>query len=117
MEIKKYTARKVQTKGKDDAYWVLEFRHPLIKDTNGKSGKKIRKGLGTKDSDKAQDLVQQMNTLLSDISYWEPSARHLAEQKFDSAIVDIFYEGINYLLKDYEAIRSSVIPLKTKDEG
>ncbi len=111
-----YTARKLQPKGKESS-WVLEFRHPLIKDTSGKSGKKIRKGLGTKDEAKAEALVQQMNTLLSNVSYWEPSARHVAEQQFEQAIVDIFYEGINYLLKDYESIRNNVIPVKTKESG
>lgn len=113
---KMYTARKLQPKGKESS-WVLEFRHPLIKDTAGKSGRKIRKGLGTKDELRAEELVQQMNILLTDTSYWELSARHLAEQKFESAIVDAFYEGINYLLKDYESIRNEVIQLKTKQAG
>ncbi|MBN9483652.1 MAG: hypothetical protein BGO70_14310 [Bacteroidetes bacterium 43-93] len=117
MDVKKYTARKLQPKSKSDAFWVLEFRHPLIKDSSGKTGKKIRKGLGTKDEVKAEELVQQMNTLLSDAQYWEPSARQLAQQRLDASIVDIFYEGVNYLLKDYESVRNGILPIKNRESG
>ena len=116
MEAKIYTARKLQPKGKDSS-WVLEFRHPVIMDSSGKSGKKIRKGLGTKDELKAEELIRQMNVLLGDKTYWEPSAKQVAEQNFDSDIVAIFYEGFRYLVTDYDAIRERILPLKTKQEG
>ncbi|HMG68613.1 MAG TPA: hypothetical protein VK588_13035 [Chitinophagaceae bacterium] len=115
MEPKTYTARKLKPNGKES--WVLEFRHPLLKDPSGKNGKKIRKGLGTKVEPEADELVRQMNILLSDETYWQPSSRQQAEDKFNSGIVNAFYEGIEYTLIDYDKIREERIPLKTKQDG
>lgn len=117
MENKRiYTARKLKPTGKDS--WVMEFRHPLSKDVSGKTGKKIRKGLGTKDEIEAEKLVQQMNLLLSDDTYWQPSARLSAQDKFNVGIVNAFYDEIdNYILPNYEKIRETKIPLKTKADG
>jgi GTPase SAR1 family protein len=112
---KHYTARKLKPVGKET--WVLEFRHPLLKDNSGKIGRKVRKGLGTKDDSLAQNLVDQMNQLLSNETYWQPASREQALEKFDSGIVNAFYEGIDYVLQDYEKIREKIIPLYTKKEG
>lgn len=115
MEKTHHTARKV--KPKDRESWVIEFRHPLLKDSAGKSGKKIRKGLGTQDESIAEELVQQMNVILSSESLWNAGAKSIALSKFNPGIVEAFYSEIEYLLQDYEKIRESIIPLKTPSDG
>ena len=45
--------------------WAVEFRHPVLKDREGKQGRKIRRGLGT-DQDAAQIIVDDLNGLLAD---------------------------------------------------
>jgi hypothetical protein len=73
MEKKFYTARKILPAGRNG--WVIEFRHPLVKDDRGKPGRKIRRGLGTNISEKANELVQQMNVLLSSEEYWSSAGK------------------------------------------
>lgn len=60
-----------------------------------KPAKKVRRGLGTILEDEANNLVEQMNTLLSVEEYWLPGSYLLAKDKFDGGIVDAFYDGWN----------------------
>jgi len=110
-----YTARKVQPKGKES--FVIEFRHPVLLGPNGKRGRKIRKGLGTRDENDAQLLVNQMNEILSDKVFWNPAGRLLAMNKYDVGIVNAFYEGVDNQVQDYEKMREGRIPLKTHADG
>jgi hypothetical protein len=115
MEKKYYSARKIKPTNRDG--WVIEFRHPLLKDPRGKIGRKIRRGLGTPNEIEAEALVQQMNALLSDESYWDPSARNLAKEVFPEGIVNAFYDEVEYIVQDYKLRREEVLPLKTpKDD-
>lgn len=116
MEKRYYSARKIKPANREG--WIIEFRHPLIKDSQGKTGKKIRKGLGTSYESEAETLVQQMNSLLSDESYWHPSAKRRAiDEGLNEGIVNAFYSEVEYIIQNYENLRSKVIPLKTRDEG
>ena len=116
MEKKYYSARKIKPANREG--WVIEFRHPLVKDSRGKPGKKIRKGLGTSNEDEAENFVQQMNSLLNDESYWQPSSRKKAlDQNFNEGVVNAFYGEIDYILQNYENLRNDAIPLKSSEKG
>jgi energy-coupling factor transporter ATP-binding protein EcfA2 len=115
MEKKFYTARKILPAGRNG--WVIEFRHPLVKDDRGKPGRKIRRGLGTNISEKANELVQQMNVLLSSEEYWSSAGKLNASASFDEGIVNAFYDEIEYLVQNYKQKRDELIPLKSKKDN
>jgi hypothetical protein len=92
--------------------WSIIFRHPVrTEEVTGKPGKRVRRGLGTREREIAEGLVEEMNQLLSEPSYWEVSARSVADQKFDSRIVDIFYYKMVPEEVDHSAIRDEYVPL------
>lgn len=70
--------------------WAVEFRHPVLKDREGKQGRKIRRGLGVNPED-SQAIVDDLNQLLADQSYWSLSEQKRAAREFSSKSVDIFY--------------------------
>src|SRR5260370_14108483 len=65
-----------QSQGREG--WSVIFRHPVLLDrTTGKPGRRVRRGLGTKDEKVAGRLVAELNELLADKLFWEPSSpRH-----------------------------------------
>lgn len=96
--------------------WSIIFRHPVRKDRGtGRPGLRVRQGLGTRDRDEAQRLVEQMNEILGDPTYWEAAARAQAESRFDGRIVDIFYYRLSPEPVDFFSIRESIIPLPPMD--
>src|SRR5207253_9334662 len=54
--------------------WCVLFRHPLRQDREGRP-LRLRLGLGTKDEEEAEQLVAELNVLLSDETYWPLAAR------------------------------------------
>ena len=81
-------------------------------------GVKVRRGLGTGDSEEADALVAELNALLGDESYWNVAERRRAEQRFHHVVVRAFYEPMeNPAGKDPMAIRDEEMPLPGKDEG
>ncbi len=73
-------------------------------------------GLATTDRGIAEQLVEELDQLLSDRSYWQPSARPQAESHFSQRIVEIFYHDLAPEPMDFFAIRDSVIPLPSSAE-
>ncbi len=71
--------------------WCIMFRHPLVRDARQRPVR-VRRGLSTRDDQEAETLVQQMNRLLGDETYWSPAARARAAREFDPRIVAIFYD-------------------------
>jgi hypothetical protein len=113
---KYYTASKSRNQGRDA--WSVIFRHPVRLDTStARPGRRIRRGLGTTDEGEAGRLVDELNELLSSPSMWEPSARALAEDRFDARIVEIFYEGSEAAQTDFAAVREELLALPGTDEG
>ncbi len=116
MEDRPYTASLSRSQGREG--WSAIFRHPVRVDpATGKPGRRVRRGLGTRDSKEARRLVAEMNELLADSSFWESSARPRAEALFDKRVVGIFYyelmpEGI-----DFFELRNSVIPLPSSTDS
>ena len=97
--------------------WSVTFRHPLRNDARGKPGLRIRRGLGTTDDVEADRLVAEMNTLLTDRTWWNAGKRADAERSFSKAIVDAFYDEMQAGREDPEALREELITLPNADDG
>lgn len=97
--------------------WSMTFRHPLRRDTRGKFGLKIRRGLGTADDAEADQLIAQMNILLSDRRWWSADRRSDAEREFAPQIVSAFFDGIEAGRIDTFALRESRLPLPSRSDG
>jgi energy-coupling factor transporter ATP-binding protein EcfA2 len=110
-----YTASK--TRSQDRPGWTMSFRHPLRADTNGAPGRKVRKGLGTTDDAEADRLIEEMNDLLSDPSWWSASKREEAERAFSAVVAAAFYDGIQAGIPDSWSIREDHIRIPGPDEG
>lgn len=114
--MKFYTASKSRNQGRDA--WSVIFRHPARLDVStGKTGRRVRRGLGTSDELEASRLVDQLNELLASPELWEPSARSNTASRFDARIIEIFYEGLEATQVDFQALREGLIPLPTADDG
>lgn len=110
-----YTASKSRDAGRQ--YWTVTFRHPLRTDPKGNRGLKVRRGLGTADDEKAERLVEQLNDLLRNESYWSVSARTRAERRYHPTIVDAFYSGMEVAFSNPTELREAEIPLPTREDG
>lgn len=110
-----YTASLSTTPGRQG--FAVSFRHPLKLDSKGKPGLKMRRGLGTNDKAKAEDLVAQLNLLLQDEAWWTIAKLSEAQKTFDSRIIDAFYDGIQAGMADSFVTRDSIIPLPGKEQG
>jgi ABC-type dipeptide/oligopeptide/nickel transport system ATPase subunit len=97
--------------------WCVIFRHPVCKSPDGRQQLRVRRGLGTRDEVEANSLVAQLNEILADPNYWNPTAKEKAEAKFESRIVAAFYDHISPEKRDGWSERGRVIPLPTKDDG
>ncbi len=97
--------------------WLVEFRHPLRVDKNDKAGKKIRKGLGTTDQAKAEELVGQLNELLANEALWSLGAREEAARLYPAEIIEIFYSEVEPRSIDSRTQRQRVLPLPNDEEG
>lgn len=97
--------------------WAVIFRHPTRIDTNtGRTGLRVRQGLGTADEVEATSLRDQLNELLSDESYWNLSARSEAEKRFHHRVVEIFFHGMEPEENDFGVIRDSFIELPPRSK-
>lgn len=110
-----YTASKSRTQGRPG--WTVSFRHPLRNDTKGRPGLKMRRGLNTTDANEADRLVAEMNTILSDTSWWSVTKRAEAERTFSSTITAAFYDEIQAGRTDSWIERDNHITLPTEIEG
>ena len=110
-----YRATKTQSNNRPG--WSVTFSHPLRTDARGKSGLKMRRGLGTTDVEEAQQLVDQLNELLSDQSWWSPDRRGDAGRQFDSRIVAAFFNEMEIGKIDSRQLRQEVMPLPDPRQG
>jgi energy-coupling factor transporter ATP-binding protein EcfA2 len=114
--MKPYTATKSRNEGRES--WSVIFRHPARLDVStGKPGRRVRRGLGTADEAEATRLIEQLNEILRTEELWEPASRATATGRFDSRVIEIFYEGLEATRVDFSALRESLIPLPTASNG
>lgn len=97
--------------------WSVIFRHPLRRDARGKLGLKVRRGLNTSDDQQADEMVNQLNALLSDRRWWSADRRSEAEREFAPQIVSAFFDGIEAGRLDTTRLRDARIPLPGREEG
>ena len=115
MTSKVYKASKTRSQNRPG--WSVTFSHPRRTDTRGKFGLKVRRGLGTKDDAKADRLVEQLNELLANSSWWSLDRRAEAEQQFDSVVVAAFFDNMEAGRVDSKKLREDMIPLPTPEDG
>ncbi len=115
MSDARYTAAKVRSK--EGATWVLTFRHPLKTDQRGKPGRKMRRSAGTTDEVRAEQLREQLNTLLSDEGWFSADRQAAAAELFDDVVVRAFYEDITTPTVRSFDVRGQKIPLPSKEDG
>src|SRR5258708_31299358 len=73
--------------------WSVSFRHPLRNDARGRPGLKMRRGLGTSDEADAEAMVAEMNTILSDQTWWNAAKRQEAVLRFSKPVIEaVYYE-------------------------
>lgn len=97
--------------------WSVTFSHPRRSDARGKFGLKVRRGLGTTDDAEADRLVEQVNVLLSDESWWSLDRRVDAALQFDPVVVSAFFDGIEAGALSAKDLRERIIPLPAQEEG
>jgi hypothetical protein len=110
-----YTAAAKQNPGRQA--WLVEFRHPLRLYAGDKPGKKTRKGLGTKDRDRADLLVSQLNDLLANSALWSLGARGEAEKRYEPEVIEIFYGEIEPRALDARPLRDKLLPMPAPNDG
>ena len=110
-----YVASKSRTQNRPG--WSISFRHPLRTDTKGKPGLKMRRGLGTDDEQVAEKLVEQMNEILADESWWNAAKRGEAATRFHKVVVDAFFDEIQAGRLSLESVREAEIPLPGSEQG
>ncbi len=111
--MKYYRASKSRSQGRDS--WTVIFRHPVRLDASGKPGRRVRRGLGTREEAEADRLVEEVNELLQSQELWEPAARAALEGRLDKRSLDIFYDGIEPSTHDPELLRDELLPLPSAD--
>lgn len=84
-----YSSRIV--KGKNN--FIVEFRHPLLQDSKGNYGRKVRKGVGL-DEHQANQVNKDLNHLLNSEDLWVESIDSIVKRGIDSKAVDIFFSNI-----------------------
>ena len=110
MVTTRYSASLSQTQGRSG--FSIIFRHPARRDdASGKSGVRVRRGLGTRDEAEAERLRSELNVLLGDPEYHNAAARPEAERRFDPRVVDIFFDKMMPEETDFTALRETAIPL------
>lgn len=115
MTSRRYTATKTRSQNRPG--WSITFRHPRRSDARGKPGLKVRRGLGTSDDAEADRLVEQLNHLLADESWWSLARRSDAEHQFDNIVVSAFFDGIEVgKVKSIEH-RETILPMPTPKDG
>ncbi len=97
--------------------WCVIFSHPLKTRKDGQPGLRARKGLGTTDKEDAQAMVDQLNQLLSDRTYWNPTERSRAERNFSEKVIAAFYDELLPEERDPWVVRDGVIPIPGKEDG
>lgn len=113
---KRFTATLSRSQGRNS--WAVIFRHPVRIDPNtGKTGLRVRQGLGTTDDAEANQLKDQLNQLLGDESFWNISSKSDAAARLHKRVVEIFYYGMEPEESDFPAIREAIIALPNSKDS
>jgi len=97
--------------------WSVTFRHPRRCDARGRYGLRVRRGLGTTDEAEADRIVNDLNILLGDDSWWSPDRRADAGQRLDPIAVAAFFDDIEAAVVSSRDLRNQFIRLPGPDDG
>ena len=109
MSERRYSASLSQSQGRSG--FSIIFRHPARRDAADKPGVRVRRGLGTRDRVEAERLRNELNEILGRPRYHTPAARADAEHRFDSRVVEIFYDKMIPEQINFTQVRERAIPL------
>ncbi len=111
MPRQRYSASLSRTQGRSG--FSIIFRHPVRLDqATGKPGLRVRRGLATREESEAEGLRDELNVLLGDPKFHDPSALADARERFDARVVDIFFEKmVPADLDSSKRLREDAIPL------
>lgn len=76
------------------------FRHPRKPDEKTGYGKRIRRGLGTRDEKVAQKYIDEMNEILSNYIFWNNEKKEYAKSKFSEIVVNAYYDNLETEIMD-----------------
>lgn len=99
--------------------WCVLFRHPLLPDSAGKPGRRVRYGLGTDIREEADKIVADLNAVLANEDLWKPGARDLAAKTLtlNPVALECFYDGIQTKPLESWTRRNEILPLPTAEDG
>ncbi len=110
---RRYSASLSQSQGRSG--FSIIFRHPARRDAVDKPGVRVRRGLGTRERVEAERLRSELNEILGNPRYHTPAARADAEHRFDSRVVEIFYDKMIPEPVNFARVRERAIPLPTHE--
>ena len=114
MSGRTYEASLSQSQGRT-GYSII-FRHPVrLDETTGKPGRRVRRGLRTRNTEEAERLRDELNQLLADPRYRDPAARSDAERRFDARVTEIYFHGMLPEKVDFHALRHEALPLPPRE--
>jgi hypothetical protein len=105
------------TLSKGRSGWCLIFRHPVCQSQDGRQRLRVRRGLGTRDDEEAQRLVDELNEILGEPNMWTPASRERAEAKYHPKVVAAFYDHLVPSTPDPWAVRELILPLPGGDDN
>jgi hypothetical protein len=111
-----YIATKSRNQGREA--WSVIFRHPARLDlASGKTGRRVRRGLGTSSESEADRLIGELNEILETKELWSPAARESAARRFDERVIAIFYDGLEATRISFPDLRDGLIPMPSSEDG
>lgn len=96
--------------------YTMNFRHPIVKDKDGKYGLKVHRGLGTDNEGDANILVAELENMINQEYWWNLSKRNEAYNHFNSIVVDAFYDPMGSVNSDESSLLDK-IRLPGKEDG
>lgn len=108
-----YRASKIKVDGTPG--YLAVFRHPCRRDDEGNWGLEIEATLGTGIDEDADELLGQLNELISNRAWWKADQRKNAAERFSIPVVKAFYDDIETV--ESVDLRERYIPLPTRDDG
>lgn len=108
-----YRASKIKVDGTPG--YLAVFRHPCRRDDEGNWGLEIEATLGTGIDDEADELLDQLNELISNRAWWKADQRKNAAERFSIPVVKAFYDDIETV--ESVDLRERYIPLPTRDDN
>lgn len=97
MDKQKNSVRIEQPIGKES--YTVNYRHPMMKDKTGKTGRKVHRGIGRQNPDNIPFLRDWMNELIHNSVWHDASMRDEAISKgCPTIIADAFYEPLKMIM-------------------